>query len=371
MRHRNAVGAGTFAGILGLALLASPGAGDACCPAPRSGQEVVNADQTVLMIWDAAAGTQHFVRQASFASRGDDFGFIVPSPSRPELAEADPAAFAQLAAVTAPEVIRRPAPRREGGGCDLSCGSAPGSKSVTGAAAPDAVRVLDQKLVAGYQATVLEADSVAVLTDWLKANDFAFSSEVAAWAKPYVEQKWKFTALKVAPPAAGTATPAAVATVTAKALRITFATKTPLFPYREPDPSAQAKSLAMRARLLRVYFVAEARYDGTLGSAGAWSGRTAWSGPLTPDGRAKLLATLKLPEATGPAAFHLTEFEDRWAYVAAPADVAFAPSADQGLVKREPIVEYVQAARPPDAAGVLPGVAVLAAVGLWLARRRA
>ena len=369
MRHCSVVGAGTFAGVLGLALLASPGAGDACCPAPRSGQEVVNADQTVLMIWDAAKETQHFIRQASFASRGDDFGFIVPSPSKPELTAADPAAFAQLAAVTVPEVIRRPAPRREGGGCGIGCGaaSAPNFAGVGAAAAPDAVRVLEQKLVAGYQATVLEADSVAVLTNWLKANDFAFSPEVAAWAKPYVEQKWKFTALRVAPAAAGAAT---VATTTAKALRITFATKTPLFPYREPDPSAQAKSLAVRSRLLRVYFVAEARYTGTLGSAGAWSGRTAWAGPLTPEGRAKLLTTLKLPDATGPAAFHLTEFEDRWAYESAPADVAFAPSADQAPLKREPIVEYVQASRRPDAAGVAPGVLAFAVVGLWLARRR-
>jgi len=365
MRYGQAVRAGAFAGVLGLTLAASPGLGDACCPAPRSGQQVVNADQTVLMIWDAAKGTQHFIRQASFASRGDDFGFIVPSPSQPELAEADPAAFAQLAALTAPEVIRRPAPRAAGGG--FGCGSKSNDKSAVGAA-PAAVRVLDQKLVAGYLATVLEADSVAVLTDWLKANDFADSPEVAAWAKPYVEQKWKFTALKVAPDATGTATPKSVATVTAKALRITFATKTPLFPYREPDPSAQAKSLAMRSRLLRIYFVAEARYAGSLGAAGAWSGRTAWSGPMTADSRAKLLSTLKLPESTGPAAFHLTEFEDRWAYESAPADVAFARCEAQTPVTREPIVEYVQAARPPDAAGVLPGV--LAIAGLWLARRR-
>ena len=365
MRHGQAVRAGTFAGLLGLTLAASPGLGDACCPAPRSGQQVVNADQTVLMIWDAAKGTQHFIRQASFASRGDDFGFIVPSPSQPELAEADPAAFAQLAAITAPEVIHR---RASGGGGGFGCGSASAPKAA--GAAPDAVRVLDQKLVAGYLATVLEADSVAVLTDWLKANDFAYSPEVAAWAKPYVEQKWKFTALKVAPDAGGTATTKSVAKVTAKALRITFATKTPLFPYREPDPTSQAKSLGTNSRLLRIYFVAEARYAGSLGGAGAWSGKTAWSGPMTAESRAKLLTTLKLPETTGPAAFHLTEFEDRWAYESAPADVAFARSDAQTPVKREPIVYYAQATRPPDAAGVVPGVLAMAVAGLWLTRRR-
>ncbi len=372
MRDRNRVGAGALAGVLGLALLATPNAGDACCPAPRSGQQVVNADQSVLMIWDAATGTQHFIRQASFKSRGDDFGFIVPSPSRPELAEADPAAFAQLAKITAPEVIRRPAPRRPGGGCNMGCDAAP--KSAAGAAPPAAVRVLDQKVVAGYQATVLEADTAAAFTGWLKANDFAYSPEVAAWAEPYVAQKWKFTALKVAPAAPVEDTPAGTdpvaGRVTAKALRMTFATKTPLFPYREPDPTAQAKSLATNSRVLRVYFVAEARYAGALGGTAPWSGRTAWAGPVTAADRAKLLATLKLPAATGPAAFHLTEFEDDWAYRAAPADVTFAPSGDQSPVKREPIVEYVQAPLPPDAATVALGVAVVGALGLRLARRR-
>jgi hypothetical protein len=50
----------------------------ACCPVPPSGKPVVNADQTVIMIWDAATKTQHFIRQASFKSAADDFGFLVP-----------------------------------------------------------------------------------------------------------------------------------------------------------------------------------------------------------------------------------------------------------------------------------------------------
>ena len=49
----------------------------ACAPAP-SGKLVVNADQTVIIIWDAANNTQHFIRKASFKSEADDFGFLIP-----------------------------------------------------------------------------------------------------------------------------------------------------------------------------------------------------------------------------------------------------------------------------------------------------
>ena len=67
-----------------------------CCPAPRRGQPVVNADQTVILIWDAATKTEHFIRQASFKSEAEDFGFLVPSPSRPELDESGNEAFGFL-----------------------------------------------------------------------------------------------------------------------------------------------------------------------------------------------------------------------------------------------------------------------------------
>ena len=36
-----------------------------CC-AVSSGKPVVNADQSVIIIWDAATKTQHFIRRASF-----------------------------------------------------------------------------------------------------------------------------------------------------------------------------------------------------------------------------------------------------------------------------------------------------------------
>ena len=41
---------------------------------------VVNADQSVILIWDAATRTEHFIRKASFKSAGDELGFVVPTP---------------------------------------------------------------------------------------------------------------------------------------------------------------------------------------------------------------------------------------------------------------------------------------------------
>src|SRR5262245_33477025 len=75
----------------------------ACCPAPPPGKPVLNADQTVILIWDAATKTQHFIRQASFKSEADDFGFLVPTPARPELDESGNDAFPYFLKLTEPE----------------------------------------------------------------------------------------------------------------------------------------------------------------------------------------------------------------------------------------------------------------------------
>src|SRR5438445_4587158 len=92
----------------------------ACCPVGPSGKPVVNADQPVIILWDAATKTQHFIRRAAFKSAGDDFGFLIPSPSHPQLSESGNEAFPYLQALTEPRVITRSRPS-DGAGC--ACGT--------------------------------------------------------------------------------------------------------------------------------------------------------------------------------------------------------------------------------------------------------
>ncbi len=315
--------------------LAPPAAG--CCPAPPSGKPVVNADQTVIIIWDAASRTEHFIRQASFKSQADDFGFLVPTPNQPQLSESGNEAFPFLIKLTEPE--RKKTPRPSG---SLGCGC--GAPRVRMLEATPGVKLLAEKLVAGFQAVVLEAKSANALVGWLKEHGYAFSPEVEAWAKPYVEAGWKITALRVAKSKDGRNEQ----TVTASSLRLSFKTDRPLFPYREPDPRKQAAALGAQHRLLRIYFLADARYQGELTREVAWTGQVAWANPLSSPDHKRLFELLNLPDTPAHADGWLTEFEDDWPYQAAPADVMFSRSADQSPVKRPPIYEYTAAPWPTD-----------------------
>jgi hypothetical protein len=358
MNVRTLVARFLLGGCLLLATLSNPAA--ACCPCfADSGKPVVNADQTVIILWDAAKKTEHFIRKASFKSDADDFGFLIPSPTEPELAESGNEAFPFLQALTEPETITMSRPTGHVGcGCAAEMNSAPIAKS-----APPPVRLLAEKEVAGFHAVVLETKSSDALVDWLKEHGYAFSPEVKAWAKPYVEGGWKITALKVAKRKNGD--PKLVA---AGALRLSFQTDRPLFPYREPDPKDAAKLLGAKDRLLRIYFLADSRFEGELTAANPWTGAPAWANKLSPENRKKVLGLLRLPEATGPQTYWLTEFEDHWPYRVAPADLYFAASAKQGTLERPPIIHYVEAHPPGDIA--LCALAAVVVIPLYLKRVR-
>jgi len=337
---------------------------DACCPAPPPHQEVLNADQTIILVWDKENKTEHFIRRASFESNADDFGFLVPTPSQPELSESGDEAFPFFAKITEPEVVKKERPSSDSGGC---CGMMPGAKSAGGAAPdPQSVRVLEEKSVAGFQASVLEASSASALVGWLKDHGYELSPAVEAWAKPYVDQKWKITALRVAKDK-NAPEPANAKHIAAAALRMSFKTDRPLFPYREPQASQEGQqALATRGRLLRIFFVGDARSAAAFENKDAWGGHVAWSGKMKAESRSQALKMLGLPEASSPKSWWLTEFEDPW--IPKNSDLYFADSPTQQDVRRPPVIEYV---KNETSDGVqYAGLFLLPALALRLRRRR-
>src|SRR5438874_1664705 len=106
--------AALVASAAGLALVKEPDPAHACAVAVPKGGRVDVSAETAVIVWDAKAKVEHFVRSASFASTSAEFGFLVPTPGRPEVAEADPAVYGALAKVTAPRTEVRTTTRVTG-----------------------------------------------------------------------------------------------------------------------------------------------------------------------------------------------------------------------------------------------------------------
>jgi hypothetical protein len=294
----------------------------ACAVAPPRGQRIEIADETAILVWDARSKTQHFIRRASFenTSGAKDFGFLVPTPSYPELKEASDEAFKTLEKLTAPRTVTK---RKEV--LLLPQIGCPGAK----APKETGVSALHEQRVAGYDAVVLEVRKAEALSGWLKERGYDFAPDLKDWVAPYVKRGWKVTAFKVGRDEKGER-------LATSAVRMTFPADEPFFPYREPAEAPQA-----RRRRLRVYFVADARYRGALGDA-AWPGEVVWFNSVDEETRAKVLRQVKLPGDTGPEEWRLTEFEDTSSPRQGNADVTFVRDGNQETVERTPNVVYTE-----------------------------
>ncbi len=332
---------------LALALSSLPRPARACATAPPPGVEVQIAEESAIIVWDDQAKREHFVRRASFRSTGREFGFLVPTPGKPELGEVPDGVFDALERVTRPEVVvEHPwkiVPT-------LSCAFFMLRTKSDAAGVAAAVRVLDAQRVAGYDAVVLEADSAGALAAWLKDHGYDERPELRAWLAPYVAARWKVTAFKIA----GDAGASSVETA---AVRMTFPAERPFYPYREPSDQREnvAASVRVSERLLRVFFLGPGRFDGTIGETRApWPGKAVWSDGFDPK---------KLPETlpfSVPDGAWLTMFEDKATPRPGTDDLFFAPAKGQGPVKPPPVIQVV-----PDEIPVPLDLVAIASLVVW------
>jgi hypothetical protein len=299
------------------------------------------AEESAIIVWDAANRTEHFIRRATFDTGGraiKDFGFLVPTPTVPELAEARDTAFDSLEKTMEPEILHKqrfkPAlfsillsnlVKSRGSDTASTAGGAKG-------AMPAGVEVLHTQQVAGFDAAVLEAKDPAALNGWLKKNGYASRPALTDWLTPYIRQGWKITAFKIAKGEGGQPL------VGSGSVRMSFQTDKPFFPYREPS-DARNVTTSNRPRLLRVFFLGTERMRGTLAGAD-WKAAVPWTAPLPKDRQAGLAAPLALTDDKMPASPWMTVFEDRQTPRPGVEDVFFEGAPDQTKILPEPIIVW-------------------------------
>ena len=316
--------------LLGVLMATLPSAKTvrACGIAPPRGFEATVADETALIVYDSATKTEHFLRTAKFDTTSSDFGFFVPTPSQPELAEASADIFPILGKITEPITVYRTVRQEAGFGCGGA--AAPGTLSGVGATMPAGVRVLERKRVGAFDAVVLKPENSNALQGWLKENEYSKRPALEAWFGDYIRLGWFITAFKIA---GGTPSAASVNTP----VRISFKTDVPVYPYREPLDQQQTRKGRYPPRMFRLFVLSDARVEGKLGrddDATGFAGRTVWSKPVEAGLIAPALAAGKFPAITGD--WHLTEFEDSSDPRIGTDDVYFSKSNDQNQVERPP-----------------------------------
>jgi len=320
-----------------------------CGIVPRHNERVNTSDEAALIVWDDKTKTEHFIRRATFQSTGYDFGFLVPTPSKPDLDVANDDLFHELATITAPQIVYnevvREVDKEFGFGCSskFAASEAAGlGDKMTPGRAPGGVEVLGQKRVGDYDATTLvfrkgDGDDAKKgsleLAKWLVDHGYQSPPAVEKWLERYVNDEWCITAFKIASDTKEQGPKPPHQELRAKPIRMTFKAEKPFYPYREPETEPTAQPIP---RLLRVFVVAPGRFAGKLGDGTkAWPGNVVWAGPI-PEG--KLGGLFQQAKVANPptAGLWLNEFEDHSSPRPGTDEVYFERDADQAPVARPP-----------------------------------
>jgi hypothetical protein len=260
-----------------------------CCLAFNVSNPMSLVDEKAIIVWDPERKLEHFVRQASFEGEAMDFGFIVPAPSEPKVAEAKGEAFDGLEVFVSKEM----------GGDSATTGFA----GMDSAAEPaGSVEVIDQYLVGDFEVSILKATDGKSMLDWLRENNYDSRPAMEDWLDHYAKMGWYFAALKFV-------RPEDAQSPQTSAVRVSFTTDVPFYPYKMPEdtwPKGHVRPIAL-------YFVSGGIARGQYrGSSKDWEAEVKWSGDL-PREEAMTLATNigltadDIPEAATLTAFHNTE----------------------------------------------------------------
>jgi hypothetical protein len=184
------------------ALACAPGvAVAACCYFSAKDADILQPAQKVFITWDGQKQLETFTVQPKFEGNALDFGMVIPTPSRPKLAEMPRDFFKELAVYTI--LKKREFPRSKllpvrprsprGGGFGGRSGN---NKGKDEGKRPSTVKVLEAGVVGSLDYKVLEAGRADDLYAWLKANKYHYAGDEATLAF-YVKKKWFFTVMKI------------------------------------------------------------------------------------------------------------------------------------------------------------------------------
>ena len=139
---------------------------------------VGQTEQKAVIFYDK--GVETLILSITFQGNAKDFGWVVPTPTRPEVDKSSDELFLALE-----ELTRRPIRYEE--------------KGLMPVPLEGGVEVLETKEVGIYEISVLRADDPKALSSWLDKNGYNFPKEASYILEDYIKNKWYFTAVKVRP----------------------------------------------------------------------------------------------------------------------------------------------------------------------------
>lgn len=216
------------------------------CGAMIADSSVSVSEETSIVRYDAEARTEEIVMRLSAKSAAKDAAWLFPTPSEARVRLGERGWYEELDALTEPLVKTRKIwfPR---GGDGVGAAAPPGGGRGGG------VEVLGERDLGPFRVATLDAGDPAALAGWLDDNGYRLRPELKKELAPYVEQGWKYVAVKLRP-RSGDALDGEL-----HPLHVSFATDEIVYPMR-------LSRLAKNPQRLHLYVLGDHRVRQTTGA---------------------------------------------------------------------------------------------------------
>jgi len=183
---------------------------------------VFTNEQKAVIYYDEKTGMETLVASTTFRGEAKDFGWIIPTPSKPEVTAVKDDIFTALDALTQPK-YDYPAPVMP---LYSLSGLSVSERAV------DTVKVLETKNVDVYTTTIVEANDKESLLKWLEENNYKVSKSMEFVLNDYVNKNYYFVLAKINTEALGAFVSGQLKEGHINPLKVTFATKNIIYPLR-------------------------------------------------------------------------------------------------------------------------------------------
>lgn len=193
----------------------------------------------------------------SFEFKGDakDFGWVVPTPTQPQVSKSSDELFTSLAKLTTPEIDQVEA--------------VPLMMAPNTLLEDKGVAVVEAKEVGIYKTSILKASDQEALYNWLKENGYQYPEQGKYILDEYIQKGWFFTACQVRPEAASELTAEQLRGGHATPLKLKFASDKIIYPlkissliqYQDAPQINEKISVARKSVAITLYVFSNHKQD--------------------------------------------------------------------------------------------------------------
>ncbi|KOV01669.1 MULTISPECIES: DUF2330 domain-containing protein [Streptomyces] len=177
--------------------LISPAYACGCGAMIPDGQTAIGVDrETSVVRWDGR--TEQIVMRFTVGGNAQRAAWIMPVPGRATVELGDGDMFDELRELTRPERKTRTYFWPRSGDWPFSHVTSDGAGAPAPGAAPP-VGVVGREQLGDFDVARLTATDPDALKNWLESNGFKLPDRLATEVKPYVDQRWEYVAIRLAP----------------------------------------------------------------------------------------------------------------------------------------------------------------------------